>query len=138
MRQPPRVLHVNDNEAWCVALSEMLRDAGFDVIEQTSDELTLDDSGASPDVIVLDACLRACDPFELCRTLRGHIATSRLAIVLVSASPVDPGCKALGLDSGADAYLCAPIDRALLTATLHAGLRVRRTDFARELADMKR
>ncbi len=79
-----------------------------------------------PDLIVLDAVMPAPNGFEICRRLKSEPDTARVMILMVSAQLIHPGDRALGLDSGADSYLCKPYEAEEMVAQIRALLRIRR------------
>ncbi|WP_157271599.1 response regulator [Azohydromonas aeria] len=72
------------------------------------------------DVLVLDVMLPGEDGFAACRRLRA--AGHRIPIVMLTARG-DPGDRILGLDTGADDYLCKPFSPRELLARIQAQLR---------------
>ncbi|MES2129500.1 MAG: response regulator, partial [Pseudomonadota bacterium] len=72
-----------------------------------------------PDAIVLDLMLPGLDGLSLCRAVR---AFSDVPIVMVTAR-VEEVDRLLGLDCGADDYLCKPFSPRELMARLKAILR---------------
>ncbi|HVE54275.1 MAG TPA: hypothetical protein VNB23_12910, partial [Ramlibacter sp.] len=53
-----------------------------------------------------------------CRLLRGRIGTASLPVVYVSAMYVTQADQIHGMETGADAYMVAPVDPETLLATL--------------------
>jgi two-component system response regulator BaeR len=74
---------------------------------------------APPDLVVLDLMLPGLDGLALCRAVRGF---SELPIVMVTAR-VEEIDRLLGLESGADDYLCKPFSPRELMARVKAILR---------------
>ena len=72
-----------------------------------------------PDLVVLDLMLPGLDGLALCRAVR---AFSQVPIVMVTAR-VEEIDRLLGLDSGADDYLCKPFSPRELMARIRAILR---------------
>ena len=69
--------------------------------------------GSEPDVVVLDVLMPRMDGLELCRRLRGRFEA--LPIVFLSSKD-DEFDRILGLELGADDYLCKPFSmRELVT-----------------------
>ncbi|MES2148701.1 MAG: response regulator [Pseudomonadota bacterium] len=75
--------------------------------------------GALPDLVVLDLMLPGLDGLSLCRALR---AESAVPIIIVTAR-VEEIDRLLGLDAGADDYLCKPFSPRELMARVKAILR---------------
>ncbi|MES2299805.1 MAG: response regulator [Pseudomonadota bacterium] len=74
---------------------------------------------AAPDLLVLDLMLPGLDGLALCRAVR---ARSDLPIVMVTAK-VEEVDRLLGLELGADDYLCKPFSPRELMARIKAILR---------------
>ncbi len=72
-----------------------------------------------PALVVLDLMLPGLDGLSLCRTLR---ATSDLPVIMVTAR-VEEIDRLLGLEAGADDYLCKPFSPRELMARIKAILR---------------
>lgn len=72
-----------------------------------------------PDVLVLDLMLPGLDGLSLCRAVR---AQSTLPIIMVTAK-VEEIDRLLGLETGADDYLCKPFSPRELVARIKALLR---------------
>lgn len=72
-----------------------------------------------PDLIVLDLMLPGLDGLSLCRTVRGF---SAVPIIMVTAQ-VQEIDRLLGLETGADDYLCKPFSPRELVARIKAVLR---------------
>jgi two-component system response regulator BaeR len=76
----------------------------------------------TPDVVVLDIMLPGLDGLALCQALRGF---SDVPIIMVTARTEEID-RLLGLDAGADDYLCKPFSPRELVARIKAILRRRR------------
>ena len=114
MSNPGRIAVVEDEDGIREALGEALAREGYDV--------TCFGDGADawralehalPDLAVLDIALPRMDGLELCRRLRG--ASEQLSIVFLTARD-DEFDRVLGLELGADDYLCKPFSMRELVA----------------------
>ena len=72
-----------------------------------------------PAAVLLDLMLPGCDGIEICRALRSF---SPVPILMVTAR-VEELDRLLGLDSGADDYICKPFSLPEVVARLRAVLR---------------
>lgn len=72
-----------------------------------------------PDVVLLDLMLPGKDGLEICREVRGF---SAVPIIMVTAR-VDEIDRLLGLDTGADDYICKPFSPREVVARIKALLR---------------
>ncbi|NML65453.1 response regulator [Hymenobacter sp. RP-2-7] len=70
-----------------------------------------------PDLVLTDAMMPRLDGYGVCRTLKQDERTSHIPVVLLTAK-ADLPSKLQGLDTGADAYLTKPFQRAELLAQL--------------------
>ena len=125
-----RILIVEDE----TALAEVVRDyllaadmavevlnTGAGAVEQAL--------GESYDLIILDLMLPAVDGLTICRELR---KTSNVPIIMTTAK-VEEIERLLGLELGADDYLCKPYSPRELVARVRAVLRRRPVDAVPEL-----
>jgi PAS domain S-box-containing protein len=107
----------------------MLKRAGFEVLDAGTGGQALEIARASrPDLVLLDVNLPDMDGFEVCRRLRADPATTTLPIVHVSATFVSDRAQDLAYEGGADSYLIDPVEPAVLLATIHSLLRLRRAE----------
>jgi signal transduction histidine kinase len=120
---------VDDYEASRYARSEMLKRAGFQVLEAPTGAAALRIAAESrPVLILLDVNLPDMDGFEVCRRLRAEAATLTVPIVHISATFVSDKAQDLAYEGGADSYLTDPVEPAVLLATIHSLLRLRRAE----------
>ena len=111
------ILVVDDNHAARYATARALRAAGFNTVEAAAgaEALELVDFVSA---VVLDVHLPDLIGFEVCRLLRQRAPTESLPVVHVSAVFVSQAEQRDGMESGADAYMVAPVDPEALVATL--------------------
>jgi CheY-like chemotaxis protein len=107
----------------------MLKRAGFQVLDAGTGAQALEVAAQSrPDLILLDVNLPDMDGFEVCRRLRADPRTLTVPIVHVSATFVSDRAQELAYEGGADSYLTDPVEPAVLLATIHSLLRLRRAE----------
>jgi two-component system response regulator ChvI len=122
MNASPRLVSiVEDEETNREAVCFALRREGFRV-EPHADGLSAWEawSQALPDLAILDIGLPRLDGLELCRRLRGR--SDRLPIIFVT-SREEEFDRVLGLEIGADDYLCKPFSMRELIARVRVLLR---------------
>ena len=68
------------------------------------------------------------DGFEVCRRLRAQPLTLTVPIVHISATFLSDRAEQLAYEGGADSYLTDPVEPAVLLATIHSLLRLRRAE----------
>ncbi len=78
-----------------------------------------------PDIVLLDVHMPEMDGFEVCRQLKLLDKTANTPVLMVSAFMTKGHHRALGLDVGADGYLCKPFDTAELVSQVRALLRLK-------------
>ena len=115
-----RILVVDD-EANILALSRLyLERDGYQVAVAQSGQQALDEASRfAPDLIILDIMLPDMDGFQVCRRLR---AKNNTPILMLSARREDVD-RIVGLEMGADDYLCKPFNPRELMARVKAILR---------------
>ena len=117
---PQRVLVVEDEPKLAQVLCDYLGGAGFraswlgngnEVVPWVREQ--------TPDLILLDLMLPGRDGLDICRELRGF---SRVPIIMVPAR-VEEIDRLLGLELGADDYVCKPFSPREVIARVKAVLR---------------
>ena len=117
---PPRILVVEDEPRLASVLCDYLAAAGMD-------SHWVDDGARvmeafeqyQPQLVLLDLMLPHRDGIELCRELRRR---SNVPVIMVSAR-VEEMDRLLGLETGADDYVCKPFSPREVTARIFAVLR---------------
>jgi two-component system response regulator BaeR len=111
---------VEDEPALAALIADYVRAAGFVPTVFGDGAVALNAiRGAAPALVVLDLMLPGLDGLALCRAVR---AFSDVPIVMVTAR-VEEIDRLLGLESGADDYLCKPFSPRELVARIKAILR---------------
>lgn len=117
---PTRLLIVDDNAELRADLRRYLEDQGFHVTEAASAD------GArralhveEPDLILLDVMMPGEDGISLCRS----IARSKHVPVIFLSARTDDIDRIVGLEIGADDYVCKPFQPRELVARIRAVLR---------------
>jgi two-component system response regulator BaeR len=115
-----RILIVEDEPKLAALEADYLKAAGFEThIIGDGREVVAWVRSHAPDLILLDLMLPGRDGVEVCRELRGF---SDVPIVMVTAK-VEEIDRLIGLDSGADDYVCKPFSVRELVARVRAILR---------------
>ena len=117
---PDRVLIVEDEVKIAGLLRDYLVQEGFEAtVLHRGDEVEPWVAAHEVDLVLLDLMLPGKSGLDVCRALR---ATSDVAIVMVTAR-VDEIDRLLGLELGADDYICKPFSPREVVARVKAVLR---------------
>ena len=105
MRNPPRILIVDDNPTNVKVLQTRLVADGYEIVTAGDGEEALTVAREHvPDLILLDVMMPKLDGFEVCRRLRADPKVPFTPIILVTAMS-DPKNVIEGLEAGGDEYL---------------------------------
>mgnify|MGYP000222715538 CR=1 FL=1 len=120
MSAPARVLVVEDEPRLAALVCDYLRQAGY-VAEALADgaQALQRLREQAPDLLVLDLMLPGLDGLSVCRALREF---SDLPVIMLTAR-VEEVDRLIGLESGADDYVCKPFSPRELVARVKAILR---------------
>ena len=112
-----KILIVEDNLASLKLVSDVLEDAGMEVLQATFAEEALAMIKKTPvDLVLTDVMLPGMDGLSLSRKLRLDVTTANIPIVAMTANG---SCDLpLARDAGCDSFLCKPIDTRGLAAQL--------------------
>jgi len=114
------ILVVDDEELVHDLLRLYLEKEGFRVIEAWDGEDALKKlRNASPDLIILDLMLPKMDGWAVCREIRKNMT---IPIIMLTAKGEEFD-RVLGLEMGADDYVCKPFSPVELVARVKAVLR---------------
>ena len=117
---PRRVLVVEDDAKIAQLLLDYLRSEGFDASAVADGQVALRQiEAAPPSVIVLDLMLPGLDGISVCKAVRRF---SEVPILMLTAR-IEEVDRLLGLDSGADDYVCKPFGPREVVARVRALLR---------------
>lgn len=125
MRQPPRILIVDDAPTNLDILQARLAGHGYEILTAADGEQALAKTLAEqPDLILLDVMMPKLDGLEVCRRLKADASLPFMPIILVTARG-DSRDVVAGLDAGGDEYLTKPVDQAALVARVKSMLRIK-------------
>ena len=118
--RPARLLMIEDDTEIAAMVSKMLTGHGYQV-QRLADGRELDRAirREPPDLVILDLMLPGEDGLSLCRRLR-RSHTIPILMLTALGSEAD---RVIGLESGADDYLCKPFAPRELLARVRALLR---------------
>jgi two-component system, OmpR family, alkaline phosphatase synthesis response regulator PhoP len=116
----PRILVVDDEQAVRDLLVYNLRKAHYEVLAADNGRQALDLARqAEPDLILLDLMLPEVDGLDVCRELR---RASKVPVIMITARGEEVD-RVVGLELGADDYVCKPFSVRELMARVKAVLR---------------
>jgi PAS domain S-box-containing protein len=128
---PGLVLVVDDEISNRYAVSRVLSQAGYRVVEASTGEESLRlIHSEKPDLVVLDVKLPDISGYEICRRIKSDPGTASILVLQVSATFVKTRDAVRSLEGGADSYLTQPVEPPVLIATVGALLRLRRAEEA--------
>lgn len=120
MSRPVEVLVVEDEPKIAALLADYLRVAGFAPrVLANGLEVVPEVRARPPAIILLDLMLPGCDGLQVCRELRAFTA---VPIIMVTAR-IEEIDRLLGLELGADDYVCKPFSPREVVARVKAVLR---------------
>ena len=120
MTSPRTVLVAEDDVKIAQVLLDFLRADGFEAIALGSGPEALQRiERETPDCVILDLMLPGLDGIAICRRVREF---SQVPILMLTAR-VDEVDRLLGLDSGADDYVCKPFSPREVVARVRALMR---------------
>jgi two-component system response regulator ChvI len=118
---PPLVAIVDDEEHLRTTLSHALRADGFRIsLHSDGAEAWEAFSAALPDLVILDIIMPRMDGLEVCRRIR--TVSDRVPVMFLTSRDEEFD-RVLGLELGADDYLCKPFSLRELSARVKVLLR---------------
>jgi two-component system response regulator BaeR len=115
-----RILIVEDEAKIATLLEDYLSPAGFSVSRlDRGDRVVSEVRRNAPDLILLDVMLPGKDGMEVCREIRKF---STVPIIMITAR-VEEVDRLVGLELGADDYICKPFSPREVVARVRAVLR---------------
>jgi class 3 adenylate cyclase/CheY-like chemotaxis protein len=125
MREPPRLLVVDDNPANLEIMEARLARQGYEIITAKDGDQALTAARAqTPDLILLDVMMPGRDGIQVCRELKADRSLPFMPVILVTAK-ADPDDIVAGLDAGGDEYITKPVDHAAMVARVRSILRIK-------------
>jgi two-component system OmpR family response regulator len=116
----PRILVIEDDREISRLLIDLLAENGFAAkAAENAREMDAALQRDDPDLVLLDVMLPGEDGFSICRRLR---SASRKPIIMLTARGEDSD-RIIGLELGADDYVCKPFNPRELVARIRALLR---------------
>ncbi len=131
MTLPGEILVVEDSALQAKRLKGLLEQYGYAVVVARNGQEGLDAVHVRrPALIVADIIMPVMDGYEMCRRIKQDLPIKDVPVILLT-SLTNPEDVFLGLESGADGYICKPYDGKVLLSrieSLLATLRSRERD----------
>jgi adenylate cyclase len=125
MREPPRILVVDDVPDNIDILQMRLESQGYEVVTAADGVEALEKTRELlPDLVLLDVMMPRLDGIETVKQLKADASLPFIPVILVTAKS-DTKDVVAGLENGGDDYLTKPVDHAALMARLRAMLRIK-------------
>ena len=102
------ILNVDDNQGHRYAITRVLTDAGFDVIEASTGTEALNRAISRPNLIILDVNLPDMLGFDVCRQLKANPITCDIPIIHISATYPGEVAHEESIGSGAARFMSHP------------------------------
>lgn len=104
-------------------LKEYFEKNGFEAkVFSNAESFLFDTKKKKPDLIILDLMLPDADGIEICKNLKNKEEFSKIPVIIVTAKSEEME-KVVGLEIGADDYVCKPFSLRELLARVKAVLR---------------
>jgi len=132
-----KILVIDDTEFMVKLISDILTDAGYEVVTASGGaEGLLKVRSEKPDLVLLDVVMPDMDGFEVCRILRDDESNNLMPIIILTAQD-DEDNKLTGLELGADDYIIKPFNpRELLSRVRNTLKRIDRNRWANPLTGL--
>jgi DNA-binding NtrC family response regulator len=126
MSRQHRILACDDEPGYLDLYTEILGDAGYQVLRSASGEECVRMAGEhKPDLVLLDIKLPGISGHEACRQLKRGPATQYIPVIFVTATFEDVSDRVMSIELGADDYLTKPFITDELIVRVKAILRLR-------------
>jgi class 3 adenylate cyclase/CheY-like chemotaxis protein len=125
LRNPPRILVVDDNPTNLEVLCVRLNSQGYEVVTAVDGEdALLRARELEPDLVLLDVMMPKLDGISVLKELKRDTTLRFIPVILVTAK-ADTRDVVNGLEAGGDDYLTKPFEQAALVARVRSLLRIK-------------
>ncbi|NLY42600.1 MAG: response regulator [Clostridiaceae bacterium] len=133
-----KILVIDDTEFMLKLISDILKDAGYEVIcASGGEEGLLKVRSEKPDLVLLDVVMPGLNGFEVCSILRDDESNNLMPIIMLTAKDKEED-KLRGLELGADDYITKPFNpRELLSRVRNTLKRISRNRAANPLTGLQ-
>ena len=138
MSEPVKILVTDDDPELLLLTTELLRRAGYEVLQASTGRECLEAVRAHhPDLLLLDVVLPDITGVEVCRRIKTDQQTRGTFVILVSGVQASSDSQADGLTVGADGYIIKPIPNKELLARVQAMERIKRAEEALQASEVR-
>jgi DNA-binding response OmpR family regulator len=131
MGKTVKILVAEDDPDLLLLTTQVLRKAGYDVLEASTGKGCLEAVRAHhPDIVLLDVMLPDTAGTEVCRQIKTDEALRGIFVILISGIQVSSDHQADGLNVGADGYIIKPIANRELLARIQSIVRIKQAEDA--------
>jgi twitching motility two-component system response regulator PilH len=114
-----RILIVEDSLTILQMASEVLAEAGYQVVQAMNGEDAIEIAASQqPDLILLDLILPKMNGYEVCRQIKSSDQTSHIPVIMITSKTKDSD-RYWGMEQGADDYITKPFDVQALVEIIH-------------------
>lgn len=121
------ILAIDDNKENLFELNALITEAfpGIKFMSASGDFNGLEICRAEvPTVVLLNMTMSGMSGIEICNLLKKDPLLKNIRVIMMTSAESDGDSRIKALDSGADAFLSTPVDRAELTAQVRTMLRI--------------
>ena len=133
-----KILIIDDSQFMANLISEILTEAGYDVITAADGYQGLQKvETEKPDLVILDIVMPGISGFEVCKLLRSDDRNNLMPIIMLTAQENEDD-KLTGLELGADDYIIKPFNKRELVSRVRNTLkRIDRNRWANPLTGLR-
>jgi DNA-binding response OmpR family regulator len=127
MSEATTILVTDDDPRMLMLTTEVLREAGYEVLRASNGKECLEAVKAHhPDIVLLDVMLPDTTGIALCRQIKADESLQGIFVVLFSGVQVSSDYQADALNAGADGYIVKSVSNEELLARVRSAVRIKR------------
>jgi len=127
MSEATTILVTDDDPRMLMLVTEVLGEAGYEILQATNGKECLEAVKAQhPDIVLLDVMLPDTTGIELCRQIKADESLQGIFVVLFSGVQISSDSQADALNAGADGYIVKSVSNKELLARVQSVVRVKR------------
>jgi len=138
LTHPFKVAVIDDNAEFGIGVKMLLAKEGVEVHTAADGFEGLELAKQwLPDIVLLDIVMPGMDGIEVCKKIRQIPELMGAYIVMLSGVKIQSNQMAEGMEAGADGYIARPISNRELLARLRAFIRLKKSEKALEITELK-